>query len=562
MLMTRASWQTLTHKLVDLGDPVLFGWSWNWEWHALTHAPLDLFNGNIFSPNDLTIAYTDNMLVLLVPFKVLGALGAGWALQINLLIIGLLTGSLLATAALTRRFTERVDTAVFAAVSFTFGSFAFAHQGHLQLMLLGQFPLAFLLAFRFLERRRTVDAVAFGLVNASFFLGSLYYAATWMVCVAVVIVGYLAACRFRPGPRFWTGLAVVALASATAVPFVLPYLQLSQERALVPEWGLKPQDLVTVPFESILYPSLDERVGSRLARGEHSFFPGFSAGLFAIVGLGVLVSGTLTARKRQLADDDAPERAEPDDRRRLELWLLAAAGGAAMLLAVGPEVRGVSMPFRWFHDFVPGFSGIRVAARLAVPGLLAIAVLAAVGLTAGIRRIPPRVATAVVTVLVAFLLLELAAPQHRIPLPADNATLAVYRELDRRPPGVVLELPMADPIDARQWAGLEAPRMLYGTLDFHPRLNGYSGSWPDDYLATVATMNQFPAPDALIAARLAGVRYVVLHTGPFAGFEQLSPATARAIVAELGPSVRADRHGPDWLVDLGPVPERRSGRGE
>ena len=36
------------------------------------------------------------------------------------------------------------------------------------------------------------------------------------------------------------------------------------------------------------------------------------------------------------------------------------------MLAIGPEVYGVTAPFGLLRDHVPGFSGIRVSARLAV----------------------------------------------------------------------------------------------------------------------------------------------------------------------------------------------------
>ena len=122
------------------------------------------------------------MVVLLAPFSVLRVLGASWALELNLLTLGMLGFSLAATYALAYRLVRRVDAAVFAAVAYTFSGFTYAHLGHLQLLLLGQFPLGVLLAFRWFERRRPLDALWFGLANASFFLGSLYYAAIWTVC--------------------------------------------------------------------------------------------------------------------------------------------------------------------------------------------------------------------------------------------------------------------------------------------------------------------------------------------------------------------------------------------
>lgn len=544
IVMTRPSWDTLSHKVVNLGDPVLFGWSWNWTRHAIVSAPSHLFDGNIYWHHDLTIAYTDNMLLLLLPFSVLRALGASWALELNLISLGLIYGSLATTYSLAHRFTQRIDASVFAAAAYTFGGYTFAHQGHIQLLLIGQFPLGFLLAFRWLEQRRTRDAIGFGLINASFFLGSLYYAAIWTVCVAVILIGWLLAERFRPGRQFWTGLPVVGVCSALAIPFMIPYLSLAEERPLVPEWGLDVRDLFVVAQHNILYRGLDHRAATFPARGEHTFFPGFTTLVFAAIGILVIVlAGRVPASRLG--------RLLPASRRR-EIWLLMTAGVIALVLSFGPEIRGWRAPFAWVHDSVPGFAGIRVAARLAVPGLLAIALLAAIGLTAATRMLKGRTGAILAVGVTGFLLVELATPVTYIPLPDDRRTLAVYRALAHRPRGAVVELPIQNPIDSLAWASVEAPRMLYSTLDFHPRVNGYSGSFPDNYFERKDVFNQFPAPVALRAAHALGVRYFILHQNKYEGFPQYRPAQIATMLQGLPPTAHTSHRGSAWLIDLGP----------
>ena len=546
-IMMRVSWSALHHQVADLGDPLLYGWTWSWTRHALLSNPLHLFDGNIFAPHRRSVAYSDNLLVLLVPFALLRAVGANWALQLNLLSLGMLMLSLAATYSLTRRIVGRTDTAIFAAIAYTFGSFTFVHQGHLQLLLLGMFPLGFLFAFRWFETRRWRDAMWFGLLNASFFLGALYYSAIWTVCVTVVLLAYIAARRRELDATFWKGLLIVAIFSATAIPFVVPYLEVGVTRPLVREWGLQPRDLVTVAVGSDAYPRIDRWADGSVDRGEHSFFPGFSTELLAGLGFAALILTGCSRRRRR----GPPARDALPPERRLELWLLAAAGGAAFVLALGPEVRGVTLPFTFFHDYVPGFKGIRVAARLAIPGLLAVCVFASVGLTMISARLSRRLGVAVAVVASTVLVVELLAPVSRVTLPTNAATLAVYRELSRRGLGTVAELPIADPHDAAAWARIEAPRMLYGSLDLHPRINGYSGSWPRNYRRHEEILNTYPAPAAVALGARLHVRFLILHVGTAAGFAQFAPAQARTIVAGL-PGAHARRYGNAWLVDLGP----------
>jgi hypothetical protein len=92
--------------------------------------------------------------------------------------------------------------------------------------------------------------------------------------------------------------------------------------------------------------------------------------------------------------------------------------------------------------------------------------------------------------------------------------------------------------------------MLYSTLDFHPRVNGYSGYIPPGYYGSVEALNTFPSPRALQRASELGVRYVVLHVGRRAGYATVEPQRATEMLAALPPLATARRYGNSFLVDL------------
>ena len=75
--------------------------------------------------------------------------------------------------------------------------------------------------------------------------------------------------------------------------------------------------------------------------------------------------------------------------RRLRLSL---AGGAlvAAWLSLGFDAHGsaVLWPYRLFYDYLPGFGGVRVPERLFLWTMLALALLAAAGASAIVRRVP------------------------------------------------------------------------------------------------------------------------------------------------------------------------------
>jgi len=565
-LMLRPSWHSLDRTVPDLGDPVLYIWALSWGGHAIFTQPLHLFSANIFWPHPLTFAYTDNLLALVAPFGLVRLLGGSWALALNLTMIGLFVGSQASTYLLAHWLTGRRDAAVLAAIAFTFSSFIFVHFGHTQLLLFGLFPLCFYLLFRTLEERSIGWAALLGVANVAMLTGALYYAAIYGVCVTIIVGGWLYLHRRDLSRRLLHCLVVAGAITLLAVPTLVPYARLDQERTIGPGSGLRATDLITVSPGSVLYPSLDHAASKRGGRTEHTYFPGFSTALLALVGLGALV----VSRRRRRLELPAPDRAssnpdgvvetrardQPDDPvvagRRQYVWLLIAAAAASFVLALGPQAFGITMPFQWFHDYLPGFKNLRAIPRLVMPAMLTGALLASIGFCWLTRRLRATTATAIAVAVGAFILLEFAAPVHRIVLPTDQATLAVYHELARRPPGAVAELPIAGHNSAfHEWPFVEAPRMVYGTIDFHNRVNGYSGSAPDDYLTNLASLNSFPSRGALATARRLKVRYVVLHLGRFDGYLQYTNAHAQAVVAALPKNATAKRYGNSWLIDLG-----------
>ena len=92
--------------------------------------------------------------------------------------------------------------------------------------------------------------------------------------------------------------------------------------------------------------------------------------------------------------------------------------------------------------------------------------------------------------------------------------------------------------------------MLYGSLDLHPRINGYSGSWPTDYERHEKVLNTYPAPAAVALGAHLHVRFLILHVAPLPASHSTnrrrcgrswpdSPAPPRAATAMRGSSISA-----------------------
>ena len=558
VVMRRPTPYRVFHTLPgNTGDPALVAWIMSWDVHSLLTHPLHLFDAPIFWPRTLTLAYSDLLLPAAPLYALLHAVTGSYVAALNLTSLLLMVFTQATTYALTKRLTGRDDAAIVAALAFTFSGYALAHWGHPQLQLLGMLPLGFLVLFRLLDEPSTRNAVICGAVTAAIALGALYYGALFALCAVAIVLGHAWSQRYRLKDGFWRAVAItVVVAGVLVLPFAVGYARLQSQpgfdRPSVPAWGLKGADLLTPAPRSYLYDWM-ARIGTE-RDGEHMHFQGF-----LVMGLGVVGLVSVLRRREgrtwrdDLRQDDEQHGDEPvGERRHRELRLLVLAGGVSVVLALGPEVYGATTPFGLMRDHLPGFGGIRVAARLAVVGWLTLAVLAGQGFAVVTRHLRGALRTGVAVLAAAVILVELAAPVFTARVSTSDATLDVYRALDDHGREPVVELPMVPPITRPfEWATVESPRMLFATIDWHPRVNGYSGYLPPGYTEDVDLLNTFPSPEAVARLRALGVRYVVLHLG----VGQYTPQQIADIVATLPPGATARPYGDAWLVDLQPLLE-------
>jgi hypothetical protein len=394
--------------------------------------------------------------------------------------------------------------------------------------------------------------VVCGAVTAAIALGALYYGALFALCAVAVVLGHAWSQRYRLPEGFWRAIVItVVVAGALVLPFAVGYARLQSQpgfdRPSVPAWGLKGADLLTPAPRSYLYDWM-ARIGPE-RDGEHMHFQGFLVMALGAVGL----VSVLRRRPDHTWRDDVEDGEEPAAaRRHRELRLLVLAGGVSVVLALGPEIFGVTTPFGLMHDHLPGFGGIRVAARLAVVAWLALAVLAGQGFAVLTRNLRSALRAGVAVLAGLVILTELAAPVFAASVSTRDSTLDVYRALNDRGSEPVVELPMVPPLTQPfEWATVESPRMLFATLDWHPRVNGYSGYLPPGYVEDVDLLNTFPSPEAVARLHALGVRYVILHLG----VGQYAPQQLADIVAALPPGATARPYGDAWLVDLDPLPD-------
>jgi hypothetical protein len=184
---------------------------------------------------------------------------------------------------------------------------------------------------------------------------------------------------------------------------------------------------------------------------------------------------------------------------------------AAVWLSLGPAPRSLGVPIELaspygaLQQYVPGFDGLRVPARLGMIGALMLAVLGGLGaaVIARGRFAAPLLAIVGIAAMAESVILPL--PVERI-APPSRAPV-VYAAAGRTPPGAVIaELPLGE-------TGADLTAMFYSLAHRRPILNGYSGFFPPHYALLTVALSDVPrhAGVALDALRAQGATHAIVH---------------------------------------------------
>jgi len=569
-----------SHVVGDSGDPMLILWILGWVQHAIPHGWDAVWNTNIFFSTRNTLAYSDSLLsVAIVEWPLRAVFGA--ALSLNVIALAAQTATLWFTYRVALLLTRSWPASVIAALAFAFSTPVLSQLGHYQLMLTGFLvPLTLLLLVRYLERFQLRYGIGVGLAFAALATSATYYGLMMAVGVVVIVVGYLLWFRPRPLWPCLRGLAAGAVVAAViTAPVAIQYMKLQDDnyfrRSFNSVVAAHPGDFLSPADDDFLLtdlPVFEDHAFDRTL--ENRLFPGIVALVFGAVGIVVVVRGLRRRGRPESSGTPDATGSDPESARRWRsrmTLLIVAAGVISVLLAFGDNIyisgRQVQLPFGFFRDHVPGFSGIRATSRFVVLGQCALALCAAFGVRALLGRLGRRAATVTFALLCVVLIAETARSVPLVRVPSGAAVEAADSLIARRPAGTVVELPIWTIPEDPSWAYLEAPRQYVSLLDGNNRINGYSGYAPKGYVPLAGAVGQFPAAVAMKELDRRAVRYVVLRTSVIGqqnpifakllhrdGVGRYTPATARAMIARIPPERvrRVTRVAGAYVVELRP----------
>jgi len=490
----------------DYGDPLFGTWLIGWVASHITRAlggdllaVRTFWDAGIFIPERNTLAFAEHLIgetiqvlpIYWVTRNLLLCYNIAFLLSFVLcgfgmyLLVADLTGSALAGIA--------------AGVFFAFSDYRLVYEAsHLQTLSNHWLPLALFGLHRFVVNRSrgALAGAVVALVMLNLSAGfHLFFDQPFVAAFVVVDLWWRG--RIRDA-RAWIDLACAAAAVVLlTVPFVYPYVVMQRQ----------------IHFERALQEVI--RFSATLDQ-YRAALPGFAVPLaLALVAMGIApvkVSDTFT------------RRINVDGRR-----LVSAAAIGLLLsfwLSLGPVVQGGgrALPFPALYaplyDYVPAFRGVRAVARMATMFFFFLAILAGLGV-AYLESFSRRAAQVAGVAACALFLWQTRpspfpldrpwppvseglapVPEYLRPAPETPAIYRFVASLDR--PVVLAEFPFGD--DA-----YDLRYMYFSTAHRRPMLAGYSGVFPERYLARKALLQRpFEQPDAAWAA-LAGATHALVH---------------------------------------------------
>ncbi len=445
----------------DLGDPIFNIWILWWNANA---APLSeqWWSPPMMWPMPGAMALSEHLLglsLLGTPLQLAGATPIA-AYNVCLLLTYALSGFF--AYLLVRRLTGSSVAGICAGLAFGFSPYRASQLSHIQVLAAQWMPLALLAMHAYLSTGRTAWLAVLAVAWLLQALSNGYFLLFFPVLIALWLAWFVDWRTQRT-----RGLAILAslgAASLLLVPILWQYYSVHSRLGLRRALG-EIREFSAVPT-SFLHaaPLVKFWTLGGAAHYESFLFPGVAVVLLAAAGL-IL---TLRDRRNPIAE-------------RSPAIFYAAATLVLASLTLGPGGEGNGppsplYPYRWLL-WLPGFDGLRVPARFAMPATLCLAVACGIG-AARLLTLAGRWRALVTASALAGLVadgitgpLPMLSPPGKIVLPAESRVGPSVIRLDR---SAVIELPLDD-----IYVGVAA---MYRSMFHHqPLVNGYSGHSPPHY---------------------------------------------------------------------------------
>ena len=217
----------LRDGLTDLWDAKLSAWIFHWDFVATLRDPLNLFQAPILYPAKYMLAFSENLYGAAVFGFPLLAFGAPLVLNYNCLLLGGMFLSALSAWALARYVTGDAAASLAAGLVYAFLPYKLSQLAHVHMEWGPFLCLVFLFLLRYLDTGKRRDAVLLAVFSAWNFIACIQYAFFTAFLVVVVLAWEAVTGGPDRRRRIRNAVLAMALAGVACLPFAIPYKKAS-----------------------------------------------------------------------------------------------------------------------------------------------------------------------------------------------------------------------------------------------------------------------------------------------------------------------------------------------
>jgi hypothetical protein len=504
-VLVRTPFFSIATKMPEHIDAYLVSYIWSWDIHALSSAPLNLFQSNIFYPFEATLAYSETMLgTALLAWPII-ALSGSIITTYNIVVLISFGIAGLGMYLLVYYLTKNRLAALISALIFAFAPLRIVHAvGHLHLT--GMWlPYFFLYLIKFFKLQSWKNISLLSLFVFLIFLTGFHYAIFLPIVVIIFLLVKLLASEFRFNKSNIIKIVVsLMILSLLTIPLIIPYLDLHKEFDFVrtPEQIDAYSPGIVDYFVSPLYYNV---VYSKFDYAAVIVCPGIFVFFLLFISFYLL-------RKYKSAFKPF----------KVELIIFSIIGIVALLVSFGFYIRlfrhhhmSIPGPYQLLYYFVPGFDGIRSTGRYSIFLLISIVITIGIAFSHYFNSLKDNFKkTLIIFVIATFILFEFAftgAPMYSYPEATSSDSTNLYAWMKSQPDEkVFIELPMGF-IDNELKTNYDILYVFRSSTHFKKIVNGYSGYYPPGYLDLASKVNSFDPVEDTLELKKWDVDYVIIH---------------------------------------------------
>ncbi|MFA6525153.1 MAG: hypothetical protein WCT33_02660 [Patescibacteria group bacterium] len=482
-------------------------WTIAWDVHMFQEKPLDIFNANIFYPNNNTLAYSENLIgTALFAWPVI-ALSGNPVLAYNIIIFLFFVLAGYCMYLLAYYFTKNFPVSILGGVIYGFNAYMFLHFNLLHIMAVFFFPMIFLILHKLVESEKgkyfiyfTFTFILLGYMSMHFFMMLA------SIIPVFLLVYYGVIKRKKPSKKIVVNSIIALIISAIFIlPIFYPYLTLRTNIEYDRSYAMVNQFSPTITDYLTFSPLLLGLFELPKNIFKTYIYSGFTVLFLFIFSIIMLVKKYY--KQREIINTS---------------FLYLIIGFVAFILSFGVVIRfsendpGIVGPFMLLFEFVPGFSSLRALGRFSIVILMSMSVIITIVLNQYMSRFKKKfvyVGTLMIIsclVILEYMVIPPLKPVNLATAKTDPNIPEVYRWLsDQKDDTVILELPIwVD--DMEQTAEYQ----YYSAFHWHRQMHGYSGYYPPEYRKIfIKPLKDLLNDDTIKDIQTIGVDYIILHTG-------------------------------------------------